>query len=173
MVQATQILRDQHGSCVPRTMPELMVRPACWGGRAIRPALILLLMLHLTMESGRAAGDVAAGLPQALPGVGPKMALIVLRVNTGEVAGISVDTHVHRICNQLGWTKKPTKTPEQTRAAIESWMPARVWADVNLVLVNKPHAHTVCGSAGGMWSAGGAKGRLWVVAGGPRPGDPD
>ena len=28
-----------------------------------------------------------------------------------------------------------TKTPEQTRRAIESWMPADIWAEVNLVLV--------------------------------------
>ena len=31
-----------------------------------------------------------------LPGVGPKMALILLRVCFGKVEGISVDTHVHR-----------------------------------------------------------------------------
>ena len=40
----------------------------------------------------------------ALPGVGPKMALIILRVVFGKVEGISVDTHVHRIANQLAWT---------------------------------------------------------------------
>ena len=36
-----------------------------------------------------------------LPGVGPKMALITLHVAFGKVEGISVDTHVHRICNQV------------------------------------------------------------------------
>ncbi len=71
-----------------------------------------------------------------LPGVGPKMAIILLRVAFGETVGISVDTHVHRICNQLGWAgARGTKTPEQTRKAIEGWMPTDIWADVNLLLV--------------------------------------
>jgi endonuclease-3 len=53
------------------------------------------------------------------------------------VEGISVDTHVHRISNQLGWVgvSGPTKTPEHTRKAIESWMPREVWSEVNLLLV--------------------------------------
>lgn len=29
--------------------------------------------------------------------------------------GIGVDVHVHRITNRLGWHKKPTKNPEETR----------------------------------------------------------
>lgn len=51
--------------------------------------------------------------------------------------GISVDTHVHRITNQLGWVgvAGPTKTPEHTRKAIEAWMPRDVWPEVNLLLV--------------------------------------
>ena len=72
----------------------------------------------------------------AFPGVGPKMALILLSVVYGKVEGISVDTHVHRICNQLGWAGPAgTKTPEQTRAAIEGWMPREVWPHVNILLV--------------------------------------
>lgn len=72
----------------------------------------------------------------ALPGVGPKMALIVLRVAHGITAGVAVDTHVHRICNQLAWVgPKPTKTPEHTRAAVESWLPTDLWDIFNLILV--------------------------------------
>jgi endonuclease-3 len=72
----------------------------------------------------------------ALPGVGPKMALIQMNVAFGECVGISVDTHVHRIANQLGWTgDEPTKMPEKTREALESWMPRDIWPEVNLVLV--------------------------------------
>lgn len=37
--------------------------------------------------------------------------------------GTGVDTHVHRIANRLGWTRKKTKTPEQTRRALEAWLP--------------------------------------------------
>ena len=74
----------------------------------------------------------------ALPGVGPKMAIIVMRVAFDKVVGISVDTHVHRIANQLGWSASKgavTKTPEKTRAALEAWMPREVWGDVNLLIV--------------------------------------
>eukprot|EP00908_Phaeocystis_cordata_P002871 Transcript_13115.p4 GENE.Transcript_13115~~Transcript_13115.p4 ORF type:complete len:124 (-),score=55.56 Transcript_13115:142-513(-) len=64
------------------------------------------------------------------------MAIIIMRVAYGEVVGISVDTHVHRIANQLGWAgAAPTKTPEKTRAALEAWMPREIWGDVNLLLV--------------------------------------
>lgn len=86
-------------------------------------------------DYGGAIPTTMEGL-MALPGVGPKMALIVMRVAFGKVEGISVDTHVHRICNQLGWTGgTPTKTPEKTREAIEAWMPRGIWGDVNLLLV--------------------------------------
>ena len=37
--------------------------------------------------------------------------------------GIGVDTHVHRISNRLGWVKKTTKQPEDTRKALEDWLP--------------------------------------------------
>ena len=71
-----------------------------------------------------------------LPGVGPKMAIILMRVAFDETVGISVDTHVHRICNQLGWAgAQGSKTPEKTRKVIEGWMPSHIWPDVNLLLV--------------------------------------
>lgn len=37
--------------------------------------------------------------------------------------GIGVDVHVHRISHRLGWLPHDTKTPEQTRLALESWIP--------------------------------------------------
>ena len=64
------------------------------------------------------------------------MAIILIHVVYGRVEGISVDTHVHRISNELGWTGAAgTKQPEQTRKALESWMPKEVWGFVNLILV--------------------------------------
>ncbi|CAH3184653.1 unnamed protein product [Porites evermanni] len=71
----------------------------------------------------------------ALPGVGPKMAHITMNVAWGEVTGIGVDTHVHRIANRLGWVKKPTKLPEETRVAVESWLPREEWDELNVLLV--------------------------------------
>jgi endonuclease-3 len=106
ILRATQILKDEHGSRVPRTAEELV----------------------------------------ALPGVGPKMALLVLQLAHGINAGIGVDTHVHRMCWQLGWTKqRPLKEgqdegknrlrPEDTRVQLESWLPCSHWAEINLLFV--------------------------------------
>ena len=51
-----------------------------------------------------------------------------------------MDTHVHRICNRLGWTGrgKPgaqTRTPEETRRALEDWLPRDKWTEINWLLV--------------------------------------
>ncbi|PIK45854.1 putative endonuclease III-like protein 1 [Apostichopus japonicus] len=70
-----------------------------------------------------------------LPGVGPKMAHIVMDVAWGELTGIGVDTHVHRICNRLKWVQKPTKQPEDTRKAVEKWLPRDKWREINVLMV--------------------------------------
>jgi len=64
------------------------------------------------------------------------MILIHLLTFTG------VDTHVHRISNRLGWVKKITKTPEDTRKALESWLPKELWREVNHMLVG--FGQTIC-----------------------------
>ena len=48
-----------------------------------------------------------------IKGVGNKIALIYLQTVYGEVAGISVDTHVHRISNRLKWVNAKTPTGTQ------------------------------------------------------------
>ncbi|KAH0809547.1 hypothetical protein GEV33_013245 [Tenebrio molitor] len=68
-----------------------------------------------------------------LPGVGPKMAHLCMKTAWGEVTGIGVDTHVHRITNRLGWVK--SKTPEDTRKGLEDWLPKEYWSEVNHLLV--------------------------------------
>ncbi|OWZ10450.1 Endonuclease III [Phytophthora megakarya] len=58
----------------------------------------------------------------ALPGVGPKMATLVMNCAWNNTIGICVDTHVHRISNRLKWVKTWNKNnpksqdPEKTRA---------------------------------------------------------
>ncbi|XP_042554202.1 endonuclease III-like protein 1 isoform X2 [Dipodomys spectabilis] len=81
-------------------------------------------------------GDIPASVAElvALPGVGPKMAHLAMAVAWGSVSGI-VDTHVHRIANRLGWTKKATKSPEKTREALEEWLPRELWGEINGLLV--------------------------------------
>lgn len=71
----------------------------------------------------------------ALPGVGPKMAHLLLQISFGRVEGISVDTHVHRISNRLKWVKTKTETPEQTASALEDWLPREKWEHINPLLV--------------------------------------
>ncbi|XP_038618783.1 endonuclease III-like protein 1 [Tachyglossus aculeatus] len=85
----------------------------------------------------RYRGDIpasVAGLLQ-LPGVGPKMAHLAMAIAWGAVSGIAVDTHVHRIANRLQWTKTVTKSPEQTRAALEDWLPRELWSEINWLFV--------------------------------------
>ncbi|KAJ4305736.1 alpha,alpha-trehalase nth1 [Kalmusia sp. IMI 367209] len=69
----------------------------------------------------------------SLPGVGPKMAYLCMSAAWGRDEGIGVDVHVHRITNLWGWHK--TKQPEETRAALESWLPKEKWHDINNLLV--------------------------------------
>ena len=71
-----------------------------------------------------------------LPGIGPKMAHIIMDIAWNQLTGIGVDTHVHRISNRLKWVKKPTSLPEETRKGLEEWLPR--WGRAPLV----PH---LCG----------------------------
>jgi len=75
-----------------------------------------------------------------LPGVGPKMAYLCMSAAWGKHLGIGVDVHVHRITNLWGWHK--TKTPEETRLALQSWLPKDKWHEINKLLVGL--GQTVC-----------------------------
>jgi endonuclease-3 len=83
--------------------------------------------------------DTIDGL-MALPGVGPKMAYLCMSVAWGRTEGIGVDVHVHRITNLWGW--HTTKTPEETRLALQAWLPRELWHEINWLLVGL--GQTVC-----------------------------
>jgi endonuclease-3 len=51
------------------------------------------------------------------------------------VQGIGVDVHVHRLTNLWRWQSPATKTPEETRKALESWLPRDKWKEINWLLV--------------------------------------
>ncbi|CAH9108880.1 unnamed protein product [Cuscuta europaea] len=94
-------------------------------------------------------GDIPTTLDELilLPGIGPKMAHLVMNVGWNNVQGICVDTHVHRICNRLGWvsrtgTKQKTRTPEETRKSLQLWLPKEEWDPINPLLVG--FGQTVC-----------------------------
>jgi len=81
-------------------------------------------------------GDIpptAEEMIELLPGVGPKMAYIVENVAWNKTTGIGIDTHMHRMFNQLKWVK--SKNPEQTRKQLEAWLPNEYWSSVNLLWV--------------------------------------
>lgn len=78
----------------------------------------------------------------ALPGLGPKMAHLFLQAADGKVEGVVVDIHVHRIAHRFGWVSPQAVTPEETRAALESWLPRNYWSRINRLLVG--FGQTVC-----------------------------
>ena len=57
------------------------------------------------------------------PGIGPKMAHLIMQCAWDETTGIAVDTHVFRITQRLGWVEKTPKQPEDSRKMLESWLP--------------------------------------------------
>ncbi|KAH7890083.1 DNA glycosylase [Phlebopus sp. FC_14] len=71
----------------------------------------------------------------SLPGVGPKMAFLALQVAWKLNVGIGVDVHVHRITNRLGWHRRETKNPEETRLNLQSWLPKELHGEINHLLV--------------------------------------
>ncbi|XP_054636302.1 endonuclease III-like protein 1 [Dunckerocampus dactyliophorus] len=88
----------------------------------------------LVKDFGGDIPDSVEGLVR-LPGVGPKMAHLAMDIAWDQVSGIGVDTHVHRISNRLRWLRKPTKNPEETRKALEEWLPRDLWSEINWLLV--------------------------------------
>jgi endonuclease III len=86
--------------------------------------------------------DTIEGL-MSLPGVGPKMAYLCMSNAWGRTEGIGVDVHVHRITNLWGWHGgSGTKSPEETRLALQSWLPRELWHEINWLLVG--FGQTVC-----------------------------
>jgi len=76
---------------------------------------------------------------QSFPGIGPKCANLALGIACDQQR-ISVDIHVHRVCNRWGYVR--TKTPEGTMIALEAILPARFWLEINERLV--PFGKHVC-----------------------------
>jgi endonuclease-3 len=76
----------------------------------------------------------------ALPGIGLKMATLVMQLAWNESVGICVDTHVHRISNTLRWVK--TKNPLQTADKLKEVIPQPMWGEINHLLVG--FGQTIC-----------------------------
>lgn len=75
-------------------------------------------------------------------GVGRKTANLVMTLGFGK-PGICVDTHVHRICNRLGYVS--TKNPDETERVLRLQLPPEYWIEINdlLVAFGQNHCHPV------------------------------
>jgi endonuclease-3 len=121
----------------PRTMATLAVRDI---ERLIYPvsfyrnkARHVKACCELLME--RFGGRVPSTMEElvTLPGVGRKTANLVLILAFKSRTNICVDTHVHRICNRLGWVQ--TTLPDETEQALYQATAQRWWPSINLYLV--------------------------------------
>ncbi|KAI0296854.1 DNA glycosylase [Russula brevipes] len=96
---------------------------------------------YLRQAAQRLRDDFGSDVPKtvdelcSLPGVGPKMAFLCLHAAWDINVGIGVDVHVHRITNRLKWHKPPTKTAEETRLNLQSWLPTEFHKEINHLLV--------------------------------------
>ncbi len=68
----------------------------------------------------------------SLKGVGRKTANLVLAEAFG-IPALGVDTHVHRLANELGLVT--TKTPYETECALKKIIPQSHWAETHRLLV--------------------------------------
>lgn len=120
----------------PETMAELsadeishLIYPA--GFYRTKAEQIVQLSRRLVNEYGGAVPDDLDEL-LTFKGVGRKTANLVMTLGFGR-AGICVDTHVHRICNRLGYVS--TKNPEETERVLRSQLPPQYWIEINDLLV--------------------------------------
>jgi endonuclease-3 len=106
-----------------------------------KAAQIALLSQELVVQHH---GIVPDGIDELLrfKGVGRKTANLVVTLGFGK-PGICVDTHVHRICNRLGYIM--TKTPDDTEKVLRVVLPAEYWIEINdlLVAFGQNHCHPV------------------------------
>jgi len=101
--------------------------------RHLRNIARILLEKH----KGRVPSDMEELLE--LPGVGRKTANLVLVLGFG-IPAMCVDTHVHRVCNRLGYVR--TRTPLDTEMELRRILPRRHWLTVNDILVT--FGQTIC-----------------------------
>jgi endonuclease-3 len=78
-----------------------------------------------------------------LRGVGRKTANVVLGVAFKTPEGVVVDTHVQRISQRLGWTRK--KDPEKIEVDLCKKLPRDQWDLVSHVLIF--HGRSICVAA--------------------------
>jgi endonuclease-3 len=106
-----------------------------------KAAQIAELSQRLVAEHGGVVPDELETL-LTFKGVGRKTANLVMTLGFGK-PGICVDTHVHRICNRLGYIS--TKSPDDSEKALRLKLPPEYWIQINdlLVAFGQNHCHPV------------------------------
>ena len=92
------------------------------------------------------AGDIPTTIDELvqLKGIGYKMGHLILQGAWDETVGISVDTHMVRLCNMFKWLPKVEKNPDNVRKELEKMLAEypELWQEINPVLVG--FGQTVC-----------------------------
>jgi len=101
--------------------------------KSILEASIRILRDH----EGRVPSDRAS--LEALPGVGPKTASVVLS-NAFGVPALAVDTHVFRVSHRLALSE--ARTPEKTSEDLRSLWPESRWIQAHHTLIF--HGRQIC-----------------------------
>ena len=78
-----------------------------------------------------------------LPGVGMKIASIIVALCYKKYESLAVDTHVFVISNRLNWAN--ANTAEKTRTQLEAWLPHEYWEEFNYYVV--AFGQCCCGKA--------------------------
>lgn len=108
---------------------EVLIRPS--GFYKVKAKGIKALCQKLMDEhDGHVPDDIESLV--LLPLVGRKTANCVISYGFGSDA-ICVDTHVHRICNRLGWVS--TKDADGTEMQLRRIAPKDTWSDINRLMV--------------------------------------
>jgi endonuclease III len=74
-----------------------------------------------------------------LKGVGRKTANLVMSLGHG-LPAICVDSHVHRMCNRMGYVQ--TQTPDETEFALRATLAVPYWNVINRIMVL--HGREIC-----------------------------
>jgi endonuclease-3 len=122
---------------MPRARIARLIYPA--GFYRTKATTLRAMARTLVTGHGGRVPDTLEGL-LSLRGVGRKTANLVLTLGWGK-PGICVDTHVHRICNRLGFVR--TSAPDDTEQVLRERLSRRWWIPINDVLVAFGRIH--CG----------------------------
>jgi endonuclease-3 len=75
----------------------------------------------------------------SLTGIGRKTANLYMANELG-IPEITVDTHVHRVSNRLGWVK--SNNVLQTEKQLQEVLPKEYWIPINILLIR--HGRAIC-----------------------------